>query len=75
MDVGEFIVPIPHVKQVKVDINYEMQGSAVLHFSFSVAHVMLSCQSCFFVIFVTSAIKHRRKADNSIRWHMGCVIQ
>ena len=29
MDVGEFIVPIPHVKQVKVDINYEMQGSAL----------------------------------------------
>ncbi|XP_002467711.2 uncharacterized protein LOC8077065 [Sorghum bicolor] len=29
MDVGEFIVPIPHVKQEKVDINYEMQGSAL----------------------------------------------
>ncbi|KAL5647742.1 hypothetical protein ACJX0J_042097, partial [Zea mays] len=28
MDVGEYIVPIPHVKQVMVDINYEMQGSA-----------------------------------------------
>ena len=57
MDVGEYIVPVPHVKQVKVGRHYKM--SVICSFFCGVVKVVSFS-------LVISALKCRRKADNGI---------